>query len=424
MAFKALEINTLRLGGSTCNVDGWRWKNMRGPREHRQPYTGLWHPYASQGWRIFEFLDLCERLGVQAVVTLNNLEEPEDLADLVEYAYGNAGTAWGALRIHDGQHPGPYAPFVVEIGNEQGLTYDLIRQVSAGAEAMLVRAGSIGMDRSLLRFAIGHNLDMALMNTPICDAMVNATKFLGDRIMWDFHVDGSIPEQVDHWNDAFRMATTMLDRLGSKMKLAVFEENAATHDLARGLNRARYGNTYARLGNRFAMATAANGLQVMDFNDNGWDQGAVFMAPDRVWFSPFGFVDMLVSRSSSLEVLSTHLQLEEGEAPTKLDVLAARSEDGQSLTLRIVNYDDLATSTVSLRLKLPPGVRCRNATVATLTLPPGSNVTAVNSPSHMTRVSPQEAVVDELDAIMSPPFSLVAASWTECVGTQSVVAFV
>ena len=40
----------------------------------------------SGGWRIFEFLELCEALKVSAVVTLNNEETAADLVDLMEYA--------------------------------------------------------------------------------------------------------------------------------------------------------------------------------------------------------------------------------------------------------------------------------------------------------------------------------------------------
>lgn len=422
-ALQTLGVNTLRLGGSTCNVEGWRWKNMRGPREHRQPYAGFWHPYASQGWRIFEFLDLCERLGVQAVVTLNSEETPEDLADLVEYAYGGAATVWGALRVQDGQHPLPYQPFVVEVGNEQELSYGLIRQVSDGAEAMIIRAGVIGMDHKQLRFAIGHNLDMALINTPVCDAMVNATKFLGDRVMWDFHVDGDTPGQVDHWADSFQMALGMLDRLRSDMRLAVFEENAATHYLARGLNRARYANTYARLGARFAIGSAANGLQVMDFNDNGWDQGAVFMAPDRVWFSPFGHVDKLVAQASEPKVLNAEVTGGRGEIARNIDVLATRSVNGSVLALRIVNYNDLGSAALSVAVRLAPGMACGAAVVSTLELPPGSAASVVNSPSKMTRVSPHEERVEDLHTLESPPFSLTTVRWGGCADSP-VLAYV
>ena len=56
----------------------------------------------SSGFRIFETLELAEALGCAAVVTLNSEEDPGDLADLIEYAYGTAATKWGAQRIADG----------------------------------------------------------------------------------------------------------------------------------------------------------------------------------------------------------------------------------------------------------------------------------------------------------------------------------
>jgi hypothetical protein len=55
-----LAMNVLRLGGSMCNAPGYLWKHFRGPRWLRPPYAGTWYRYASGGWRIFEFLDLCE----------------------------------------------------------------------------------------------------------------------------------------------------------------------------------------------------------------------------------------------------------------------------------------------------------------------------------------------------------------------------
>ena len=113
----------LRLGGSMVLCDGYRWKNFIGPREKRQPYAGVWYRYDSPGWKIFEFLELCEATGVkQCAVTLNVNEAVGDLVDLVDYAFGPASSVWGARRVSDG-HPQPYKPFVVEIGNENTLNY-------------------------------------------------------------------------------------------------------------------------------------------------------------------------------------------------------------------------------------------------------------------------------------------------------------
>merc|ERR1712070_376602 len=112
-----------------CNAKDYRWKNFRGLRWLRPPYTGTWYKFATGSWRIFEFLDLCEAGGIFCVVTINNEETPEDMADFVEYAFGDATTTWGAKRVADGQHPAPYKPFMTEIGNEQGLTANLVNQV-------------------------------------------------------------------------------------------------------------------------------------------------------------------------------------------------------------------------------------------------------------------------------------------------------
>eukprot|EP00927_Polykrikos_kofoidii_P034009 TRINITY_DN28853_c0_g1_i1.p1 TRINITY_DN28853_c0_g1~~TRINITY_DN28853_c0_g1_i1.p1 ORF type:complete len:737 (-),score=92.26 TRINITY_DN28853_c0_g1_i1:79-2124(-) len=417
-ALIATGVRVLRLGGSMCNVEGYRWKNMRGPRERRQPYSGNWHPFASQGWRLFEFLDFCEALGVQAVVTLNSDEATEDLADLIEYAHGGADTSWGRLRIADGQHLAPYAPFVIEIGNEQPLSYQFIRAVADGAEAMRLRAGVVGLDSKVLRFAIGENLDMADINTVLCDTMVNATKFLGANLMWDLHTFGQLPSEEDHWKDTLTMALEMLDRLDSRMLLAVFEENANTHDLLRGLNRARQANTYDRLAGRFAMATAANGLQVLGFNDNGWDQGAIFMGPDRVWFSPYGYVDGLIAGASEPVVLQTTVEA------SSLDVVGARSEDGSTFVLRVVNSD--AAEVVMLSVKLPEGASCDSARAAVLEVPAGLAPESVNPPSNVTRVSPREySQVREHDLLRwrFQPMSLTAFRWTGCRHEGAFVMF-
>jgi len=410
---QAAGVNVLRLGGSMCNVAGYRWKSMLGPREHRQPYEGLWHPYASQGWRVFEFLELCEALGVQGVVTLNNLETPGDLADLVEYAFGGPETAWGQRRIDEGRHPKPYRPFIVEIGNEQDLNSTLVRQVHDGTVAMRARAAKVGLKPDALRFAIGHNLDKSRINTSTFHDMVNATLFLGDTVMWDLHTDGNEPKEVDNWSDTFHDTLQMLDMLGSKMKLAVFEENAFRHDIVRGLNRARYANTYSRLGGRFAAGTAANGLQVLGLNDNDWDQGAVFMGPDRSWLSPFGHVDALVARASERVVLHTRLRWAAAVAPnrTRLDAAASRSDNGTAFALRVVNWDEKTNATVSVNL--PQGVACEQAEVARLWSLPG----VVNPPSDVARVAPTRWVVrNHLGNLSMPALSLLTIRWTGCTG--------
>ena len=86
--------------------------------------------FASPGWRIFEFLDMCEAADISPVVTLNNQEATEDMADLIEYLHGDAtATVWGKQRAED-DHAAPYKKVMFEIGNEQGLTDGKIKQTN------------------------------------------------------------------------------------------------------------------------------------------------------------------------------------------------------------------------------------------------------------------------------------------------------
>ena len=64
--------------------------------------------FASPGWRVFEFLELCESTPVGStgrhihpVVTLNNQETSADMADFVEYVYGDATTEYGTTSPPD-----------------------------------------------------------------------------------------------------------------------------------------------------------------------------------------------------------------------------------------------------------------------------------------------------------------------------------
>ena len=77
-------------------------------------------------------LDLCEAAGIEPVITTTAQSTashatadspalpaccaPEDLADLLEYCWGNSSTTWGQQRINDG-HEAPYKLRYIELGN-------------------------------------------------------------------------------------------------------------------------------------------------------------------------------------------------------------------------------------------------------------------------------------------------------------------
>ena len=79
-------------------------------------------------WGPFEQIDLCMAMGIEPIISLTSQDQvprhtgpfdccsDEDMAEFVEYCYGNESTTWGRQRIADG-HPRPYRVRFLELGN-------------------------------------------------------------------------------------------------------------------------------------------------------------------------------------------------------------------------------------------------------------------------------------------------------------------
>ncbi len=91
VADKLLEqgVTVMRYGGSMINHPQYRWKNMIGPRDLRQPYQGFWYPYSTNGWGIIDFMSFCEAAGFEYIPAFNMIESPQDMVDFIEYAKGD-----------------------------------------------------------------------------------------------------------------------------------------------------------------------------------------------------------------------------------------------------------------------------------------------------------------------------------------------
>ncbi|MBP3834043.1 MAG: carbohydrate binding domain-containing protein [Bacteroidaceae bacterium] len=142
-----------------CIVEGtdldtrYNWKNSVGPVENRPlnenrwqytfPYRYLPDYYQSYGLGFFEFFQLSEDFGAEALPVLScglacqfqnddpSAHQPveeldcfvQDALDLIEFANGATTTEWGKLRAEMG-HPAPFNLKYIAIGNEQwGETY-------------------------------------------------------------------------------------------------------------------------------------------------------------------------------------------------------------------------------------------------------------------------------------------------------------
>ena len=140
-----------------CIVEGtdlatrYQWKNTIGPVENRPLNENRWHYtftsryfpdyYQSYGLGFFEFFQLCEDFGSEALpviscglscqfqnpdptkpgvhVAIEDLEPYiQDALDLIEFANGPADSKWGKVRADMG-HPAPFNLKYLGVGNEQ-----------------------------------------------------------------------------------------------------------------------------------------------------------------------------------------------------------------------------------------------------------------------------------------------------------------
>jgi hypothetical protein len=116
-------------------------------------------------------------------------------------------------------------------------------------------------------------------------------------------------------------------------KLCIFEENANNARMHRALGHANAINRVQRSKYDIPILCAANCLQVDHENDNGWDQGLLFIDPSRVWGQPSYYVSQMAANNYlPLSVKSVFIS----EKDT-LDITALRSNDGKTISLQIVN---------------------------------------------------------------------------------------
>jgi len=144
---------------------------------------------------------------------------------------------------------------------------------------------------------------------------------------------------------------------GAKFKVLVFELNANNHSQRRALANALASNAIQRDG-RLPITCSANCLQPDGQNDNAWNQGLLFLTPAQVWLQPPGYVTQMISGNYQPLVVKADCSYPD------LDVSAARSQDGKTLVLQIVNVGDQA---LTLPLKISGFVpRKSSARVVTL----------------------------------------------------------
>ena len=337
-AMKDSGINFLRYGGSMVNVPGYRWKSMIGPRDKRPPYVGNWYPASSNGFGIFDFLELCEKASIGAAFAMSAEETPRDAADLADYLFGNANTLWGRRRVQDG-HPEQYKVDYIEIGNEEAIGNMTPESLLHYAKRFQLLARAIHAKAPKIKLVCAA---WWMPDMPATEKVFHMID--GEAAAWDIHVGGDDPNSG---TDVAKTIQVVKDRFvkwnpKSKMKAVIFEENGGRHDMQRALGHATNVNAARRFGDFVLADCAANCLQPYRQNDNGWDQGQIFLDPSRVWLMPPAFANQMLTQAHQPIRIRAN-------GPKELDILAAKSEDGKTILVTVVNVtDQSAKSTIDL----------------------------------------------------------------------------
>jgi alpha-L-arabinofuranosidase len=141
-------------------------------------------------------------------------------------------------------------------------------------------------------------------------------------------------------------------------------------------------NQIERLGDRIGIACSANCLQPYRQNDNGWNQGLLFLSPSQVWPQPPYFVTQMISRN----FMPLNVNVESRSPRHALDVAATKSADGKTLVLQVVNMD---STPISASISLPGFAPRKSAARATILT---GDWEATNTPEEPNRVKPVATV--------------------------------
>jgi hypothetical protein len=164
-----------------------------------------------------------------------------------------------------------------------------------------------------------------------------------DREVWfDVHVGTDQPDDpnglggIPSFIEALRRISPR-----ARFKVAVFELNAGNHALGRALSNAHAINELERLGDAVPVVCSANCLQPYRQNENGWDQGLLFLDPSQVWAQP----PYYVTQMAAAHYAPLRLEAEVRCPDHTLDVTAKRSENDRTTIVSVVNVAPHAVET-------------------------------------------------------------------------------
>jgi hypothetical protein len=170
--------------------------------------------------------------------------------------------------------------------------------------------------------------------------ILQLAKQKGREVWFDLHVWTEGPTTDSTLASMFSYDTALASISdGAKFRVAVFELNANNHSQKRAIANALAINAIERDG-RLQVTTSANCLQPDGENDNGWDQGLLFLNPSQVWLQPPGYVTQMYSTTHQPQQVWASVT----DTNNDFDVSAQSSQDGKTLVLKVVNSNSSSKS--------------------------------------------------------------------------------
>lgn len=316
-ALLAQGIRVLRFNGGMIEVPGYRWRNLRGRRDLRQPYDGFYDRYCSSGFGPAEAVAFGKAAGLPVVPALNIQETPEDVADFVASCQ----------------------PQFYQVANETSFDKSYVRKFKLIAEAVWKVAPDITLVTTSTRAAVrGDDTDdAARKKLALHLELAEFALAHGKHIIFDSHSFSGASGV-----EGIAAFARCLQRLAPDPKLVsvgAFEFNAGAFDFQRGLNHALEMNAAYRNGDVIRAVGMPNvsqpwGVYQTDWKAVLWTQGNIYYTASKTWFQPAYYVDRMIAGSWAPDAVACTV-----DSPGKalLDVFAAKTADGKKLVLRVVN---------------------------------------------------------------------------------------
>ena len=341
---KELESPVYRWPGGNF-VSGYNWRDGIGERDKRPPRKNpAWRGVESNDVGIHEYMELMEILDAEAFIAVNTgLGTLEEVVQEIEYVNGPPEAEWGRVRGENG-HPEPYGVKWWAVGNEMYGSWQLghmplstyVTKHNSIAEAIW----KVDPDARLI--GVGHVGEWSkTMLTESADKMNLISEHIYCRELGRVtaHID-QIADAVKGVADAHRRYRARIDGLEEKdIRIAMDEWNYWYGDYLYGelgvryhhkdaLGIARGLHEYFRNSDLFFMANYAQTVNVI---------GCIKTTTTSAGFATTALPLILYRKHfESVPVQVDH-------TIPMLDVSASISEDGDILTVSMVNSSDQPT---------------------------------------------------------------------------------